>query len=159
MGQLAIRDADLGDLRALQEIFRRASLSNESDRPLLTEHPEFLELSDTAIREGRTRVAVMAETAVGFATLAISGSAAELEDLFVDPAWMRHGVATALVADAKVLVRANGAARIEVDANDHALRFYESAGFLSLGRIALPHGFATRMAVEVDCSSESRSTG
>ncbi len=147
MDQLAIRDADLGDLKALKEIFRRASLSNESDRPLLTEHPEFLELSDTAIREGRTRAAVMAEMAVGFATLAISGSIAELEDLFVDPDWMRRGVATALVADATVQARTSGATRIEVDANDHALRFYESAAFVSLGRRALPHGIATRMAI------------
>ena len=152
MGQLAIRDAVLGDLSALQKIFRRASLSNESDRPLLAQHPEFLELSDTAIREGRTRIAVMASAPAGFATLAISASTAELEDLFVEPDWMRHGVATALVAGAKVQARTKGASRIEVDANDHALRFYESAGFVSLGRIALPHGFATRMALEVDCS-------
>jgi len=150
MGQLAIRDAVLGDLNALREIFRRASLSNEGDRRLLAEHPEFLELSDAGVREGRTRIAVMANAPAGFATLAIRASAAELEDLFVDPDWMRHGVATALVADAMVQARAGGANRIEVDANDHALRFYESAGFVDLGRIALRHGVATRMASQVE---------
>ncbi len=135
---------------ALQDIFRRASWSNEDDRPVLTEHPEFLELSDAGVLEGRTRVALIADVAVGFATLAIDGSVAELEDLFVDPDWMRHGVATALVADATIQARTNGAARIEVDANDHALRFYESTGFVSSARIALPHGVATRMAITVD---------
>ncbi len=150
MEPLEIRDAVLDDMEALQQIFRRASWSNESDRPLLRIHPEFLELSDIAVREGRTRVAVIADAIVGLATLRMSDFAAELEDLFVDPDWMRHGVATALVCDAKVCSRRDGVGRIEVDANDHALAFYEAAGFRSVGRVALAHGTPTRMCVTID---------
>lgn len=150
MSQLVVRAACPDDMVALQDIFRRASWSNLDDRPVLTEHPEFLELSDAGVLEGRTRVALMADAAVGFATLSLDASVAELEDLFVDPDWMRRGVASALIVDAKIQTRTNGAARIEVDANDHAMRFYESAGFISLARITLPHGTATRMVALVD---------
>ena len=91
-----IRDAATTDLGDLQGVFRSASLSNENDRGLLREHPEWLVLSDQGVREGRTRVAVDEYgTVTGFATHLISDGAAELEDLFVDPPRMRQGIATA----------------------------------------------------------------
>ena len=54
----------------------------------------------------------------------------ELEDLFVDPGWMRRGIATALVASIADAVRARGGERLEVTANEHALGFYTAAGFV-----------------------------
>ena len=50
-------------------------------------------------RDG-SRVAVGEDDAVvGFATYLISDGVAELEDLFVDPPWMRRGIGEALVMD------------------------------------------------------------
>jgi GNAT superfamily N-acetyltransferase len=51
--------------------------------------------------EGRTRVAITASgTIIGFATtLPHENSTLELEALFVDPDWMRQGIATRLIAD------------------------------------------------------------
>ena len=77
---------------------------------------------------------------VGFATLVGS----ELEDLFVDPDWMRQGIATALVQDAAATVP-----RIEVTANAHALAFYESVGFVRDGVAETTGGRAHRM--HLDC--------
>ena len=53
-----IRDATVADLAALGAVFRHSSLSNAGDRANLLAHPEVLELSDVAVRQGRTRVAV-----------------------------------------------------------------------------------------------------
>jgi GNAT superfamily N-acetyltransferase len=64
----------------------------------------------------------------------------EIEDLFVDPEWMRRGVATALVADAAAT---HGA--LAVDANRHAVAFYESAGFVIEGEVTVEVGTALRM--------------
>jgi hypothetical protein len=50
-----IRDAVTDDMTALSGVYRRSSLSNEGDRPNLLAHPETLEFSDLAVREGRTR--------------------------------------------------------------------------------------------------------
>ena len=68
-------------------------------------------------KEG-TRVAVDGEgTVTGFATHLISDGVAELEDLFVDPARMRQGIATALVLDISSRLHQLGFESLEVTAN------------------------------------------
>ena len=126
-----IRDAKMTDMEELLGVFQRASLSNENDRGLLLEHPELLMLSDRGVREGRMRVAVGDDDAViGFATYLISDGIAELEDLFVDPPWMRHGIGQALVVDIAVRLRELHYETLEVTANPHAMSFYERLGFV-----------------------------
>src|SRR5262245_14797551 len=61
-----IRDAELRDMPALQRVFQEASLSNAGDRAALLAHPDVLELSDAAVRDGRTRVATIGDEVVGF---------------------------------------------------------------------------------------------
>jgi ribosomal protein S18 acetylase RimI-like enzyme len=132
------------DVDALRRIYRASSMSNESDRVLFAEHPELLEWADDGVREGRTRVAVVDEVIVGFATLSTTDHA-ELEDLFVHPEWMRRGVARALVEDMASIAAAAGYASIEVDANPNALAFYRQTGFVELGEAKLEYGSGLRM--------------
>jgi SAM-dependent methyltransferase len=78
-----------------------------------------------------------------------------LEDLFVDPAWTRRGVATALVRHLCEVVAARGGSCIEVVANPHALDFYLSAGFADCGEAATELGRARRMQLRIDGSKRS----
>ena len=124
-----LRDACLTDMPELRSVFLRASMANEGDRPLLREHPEWLELSDAAVGEGRTRVAVdEGHAVVGFATYYISEGIAELEDLFVDPSHMRCGIGEALVIDICDQLRKLNFETLEVTTNQHAVAFYEYVG-------------------------------
>ena len=125
-------------------MFRRASLTNEGDREWIQANPDGWGVDERPVLEGRTRVAVVDGRVVGFATLV----GAELEDLFVDPDWMRRGIATALVRDA---VENGGVERIEVTANGHAVPFYESVGFVHDGPAETTGGPAFRM--HLDCVS------
>lgn len=131
-----IRTATPGDLPAVRDVFRRAALSNEGDRAWIEAHPDEFGLDEANVIEGRTRVAVVDGEIVGFATLVGS----ELEDLFVDPDWMRRGIATALVRDVAATVP-----RIDLTANPHALAFYESVGFVEDGVAETSGGPAVRM--------------
>ena len=101
MTSLMIRAAEPADMAALSAVYRNSSLSNDGDRPGLLAHPGFLEFSDLAVREGRTRVAIAGDRVVGFASwlAAAAANVVEVEDLFVDPGWMRRGIGTALVLD------------------------------------------------------------
>jgi GNAT superfamily N-acetyltransferase len=117
-------------------VFRRAALSNEGDRAWIEAHPDEFGLDEANVIEGRTRVAEIEGRIVGFATLVGS----ELEDLFVDPDWMRQGIATALVLDVAATV-----SRINLTANPHALAFYEAVGFLEDGVAETSGGPAVRM--------------
>jgi GNAT superfamily N-acetyltransferase len=145
-----IRDAVPDDVASLQEVFRRSSLSNAGDRASLLAHPESLEFSAVAVAEQRTRVVTDGDgPIVGFATVADSAGFVELEDLFVEPAWMRRGIGRQLVLDVVARARRAGSARIEVTANEHARAFYEDAGFVFLHVAQTRFGPAPRMALVV----------
>ena len=118
-----IRLGTLADLAAASSVYRRASLSNAGDRGNLLAHPEYLILGPEGLAEGRTHVAERDGSVVGFATWAETAGTMELEDLFVDPDYMRRGIATALVNCIAEVLRARGVERLEVTANPHALGF------------------------------------
>jgi N-acetylglutamate synthase-like GNAT family acetyltransferase len=151
MTTFQVRQAQPADLPALTTIYRRASLSNKDDAPNLLAHPEVLVLSDEAIRTGRMRLAVdPAGTIVGFATVQQEDGFLELEDLFVDPDWMRQGIATLLIQDAMTAAQQRGISRIEVTANPHADAFYRQVGFQPAGEVQTRFGPGQRMSLKVN---------
>ncbi len=149
MTVIQIRTAVAADIAALQEVFRRSSLANDGDRANLLANPEALDPNLAApVREERTRAAIIDDDIVGFATVLCTGDAFELEDLFVDPRWMRRGIGLALVRDAAATARAQGVSRIGVTANPHAMAFYEHAGFVADGTAETRFGPALRMRLD-----------
>jgi GNAT superfamily N-acetyltransferase len=129
---MTLRKAVPSDSEILSALFRRASLSNEHDRAYLLAHSNVLELSSVGVLEGRTTVAVdPSGSIVGFASYLITEDVIELEDLFVDPQWMRHGIGRTLVLAIAAAARELGFDRLEVTANPHALEFYERTGFVA----------------------------
>ena len=137
------------DYASVAQIFRRASLSNAGDRAELTAHPEHLVLAPGALSEGRLYVAVQDGSVVGFATWIQVPDGIDLEDLFVDPTWMRRGMASALVAHIVDVLRARGVSSLHVTANPHALGFYRAAGFIEIGEAATELGSGPRMALTI----------
>jgi len=147
---LQLRTATAADLAAIRDVYRRASLSNDGDRETLLAHPDALEFTGDGIADGRTRVAVDAGRVVGFATLAPPhDDAVELDDLFVDPEWMRRGIGRRLVADLVLAARDAGAARIDVTANPDALAFYAAVGFVAVGEATTRFGPAPTMSFDL----------
>jgi GNAT superfamily N-acetyltransferase len=146
---VAIRDALLADMMALQGVFERSSLSNPGDRASILAHPEVLEYSDVWVRRGHTRVATSGDRVLGFATAVPIDDALELEDLFVDPDSMRQGVGRALVEDIVARARGTNVRRVNVTANPHAAEFYEAVGFVSDGDAPTRFGPALRMHLDV----------
>ena len=111
-----------------------------------------MELTDEGITEGRTQVAVGADDAIlGFITTRpLDMCVLEIEDLFVDPDWMRTGVASRLVEDLLATAGGNAVRRIEVTANPHATAFYRHVGFV--------HGHDSRPGSEAHLACISRFT-
>ena len=137
------------DLAAAADVYRRASLSNAGDHDNLLAHPEYLILGPEGLAEGRTYVAEEDGLLAGFATWIEAGDTIELEDLFVDPDWMRRGIATALVNRIVDVLRARGVERLEVTANPHALGFYSAFGFIHFGVVKTDLGIAPRMVLAI----------
>jgi GNAT superfamily N-acetyltransferase len=144
-----IRLGRSADLPGATSVYRRASLSNAGYRDNLLAHPEYLILGPDGLAEGRTYVAEEDGSVVGFATWAESGGTVELEDLFVDPGYMRRGIATALVNRITDVLRARSVRRLEVTANSHALGFYRAVGFVDCGVTETEFGAAPRMVLTI----------
>jgi GNAT superfamily N-acetyltransferase len=137
------------DLPAASDVYRSASLFNAGDRDNLLAHPEYLILGPEGLAEGRTYVAEEGGSVVGFATWIETADVVELEDLFVDPAWMRRGIAAALVERIADVLRARGVERLEVTANPHAMGFYRAVGFVDCGVTETVFGTAPRMVLAI----------
>ena len=144
-----IRVGTPADLASLADIYRRASLSNPGDRDRLLAHPEHLVLEPEGLAEGRTHVAEEGGSVVGFATWAETDGGMELEDLFVDPNWMRRGIATALVTRIVDVLRSRGADTLEVTASPDALAFYRAAGFVDIGVTQTTFGSAPQLQLKL----------
>jgi GNAT superfamily N-acetyltransferase len=145
-----IRLGTPADLDRVTEVYRTASLSNPGDRDRLLAHPEYLVLEPEGLTEGRTHVAEENGSVVGFATWAeTDGGGMELEDLFVDPQWMRRGIATGLVACVADALRSRGADTLEVTASPDALAFYRSVGFIDVGVAQTSFGSAPQLQLRL----------
>ena len=144
-----IRWSTPADLSALTDVFARASLSNEGDRDALLAHPEALVLEGDGIAEGLTRVATNTHDIVGFATTVLVDGVLDLQDLFVDPDWMRQGIGRHLVQDAAAIAAERGFEGIAVTANPHAFFFYDALGFVAGGEVQTPFGPWQRMHLAV----------
>ena len=143
---VTLRPAVPSDMDMLNGVFRRASLSNEDDRGYLLAHPEVLVLAGDGVREGRTIVAEDPRgSVIGFASHLISGDVIELEDLFVNPDWMKRGIGRRLVLAIAAAARELGFDRLEVTANPHAMQFYERTGFIADGVVETDFYPAPRM--------------
>jgi diaminopropionate ammonia-lyase len=147
-----IRPVGEGDAAAMAEVFRRASLANDGDRAALLAHPEVLELEADALAGSTVAADGTDGTVIGFIRLVYGDGTAELEDLFVDPDWMRRGVATALVRHEADAARRAGITRVDLTANPHALAFYERVGFVRDGDEPTRFGTGTRMHLDIDRS-------
>ena len=143
-----IRLGTSADLAAATSVYRRASLSNAGDRDNLLAHPEYLILGPERRAEGRTHVAEQDGSLVGFATWIETAGTVELEDLFVDPGYIRRGIAAALVNRIAGVLRARGTERLEVTANPHALSSSRAAGFIDCGVAETEFGTAPRMKLD-----------
>lgn len=147
----AIRDARPEEAPALAALQRRSADVWDEYRAQLAANPDAIEPPHRAIADGRVRVAADASgRLLGFSVvLPIRDGRCELDDLFVEPEWMRRGVGRLLVADLTARAAAAGASHVDVIANPNALAFYERLGFETTGQASTRFGEAPRMSLEL----------
>ena len=146
---MRIRTATSADYDALTDLHWRSSIVNERDREWMLANRDIAVFEGRGLDEGHVRVAEIAGRIVGFVTALPEADLLELDDLFVDPDWMRRGIATVLIDDVRRRAREMGITRVEVTANDHAMAFYESAGFVRIGTDETGFRPAPRMRVDL----------
>lgn len=145
-----IYTATTADAAELAGLHRRSSLVDDDTREALLSRPELFGVPLVALDAGCVRILVRCGRIIGFATL-LPGEdrSGELEDLFVDPDYMRQGFGRALIDDAMASARKRGAVRIEVTANPNALAFYRKVGFVGEREVVMQFGHGLRMSLDL----------
>jgi GNAT superfamily N-acetyltransferase len=142
---IRFRAARVDEQAALEELQRRASLAVKAHRAALLAHPDAIELPVGQIEEGNVVVAESDGGVVGFAAVLWEGEAAELDGLFVEPAFWRQGIGRGLIDRAVALAVGKGAVMLRVVAGQEARGFYEAMGFVLVGEAVTRFGPALRM--------------
>lgn len=146
MRVVRIRYGVPNDREALEAIQHRASTALPEYRDAILRHPDAIEVPLLLLGGNRVKVAETRSIPVGFSVLlAPAEGIAELDGLFVDPAYWGQGIGWALMLDAVSLAAAENADAIEVTANPRAEGFYAKFGFTRLGQTTTRFGPAMRM--------------
>jgi GNAT superfamily N-acetyltransferase len=117
---------DEGEL--MREIARasKAYWGYEQDR--VDSWVDGLDLSPAGLRGKEFYVAEVDGRVVGWSAIIAQGEVCWLDDLWIGPAYIGHGLGTMLFRHVVARGRALGAARIEVEAERHSVGFYEKMG-------------------------------
>ena len=128
MTDVRVRPADPGEGERLREIAIAAKASWGYDLERVREWANGGDFTTEGLARIGAFVADVDGVVVAWAALIPRGEVGWLEDLWVEPAWMRRGIGTALFAAAAERARAAGARRLEWEAEPNALPFYERLG-------------------------------
>jgi GNAT superfamily N-acetyltransferase len=136
-----IRPAVMSERHILETLQRRASLNNPGDRDALLANPDAIELPPDQIAAGHVCIAERDGAIVGFSVvLPREGPEMDLDGLFVEPRFWRHGIGRLLVEYSVAFARAQGSSALYVVANPHAEAFYRRCGFEMLGTVLTRFG-------------------
>ena len=134
MEKFLIRPAVISERKELEDLQRRASLTNIGDRDALLAHPDAIELPPEQIAAGAVFVCEQNGVIAGFAALLPrDDGGAELDALFVEPSLRRRGIARSLVEHCAEVARSHGSTFLHVVGNPHAEDFYIACGFKLTG--------------------------
>ena len=149
-GKLRIRIATLAERKGLEELQLRASLTNEGDRAALLANPDAIAILPDQIAAGRVFVAELNGATVGFCAIEHRKDRdIELDALFTEPDFRRHGVGRFMVAYCAEAARGQGAKALHVIGNPHARDFYLACGFQETGTCETRFGVGVLMRKEL----------
>jgi len=133
-----IRKAAASEAEALSALALEAKAHWGYSREAIDSWREQLRISSENVEAKPTYVGAIDGVIVGFCSLAPSGHAWELDNLWVAPQVMRRGVGRALLDHALEVAFRGGASSVTVDADPNAEWFYLACGAMRCGEVPAP---------------------
>lgn len=133
-----IRHAGEGDAVRLTEIAHAAKRHWGYPEAWIAAWRDPLTLTPEYLAKQHVRLAELDGTTAGFYALRKNRDFAELEHLWVDPAFMGRGLGRKLMACAVEVCRSEGIGRIEIDSDPYAESFYVHLGARRTGKTPAP---------------------
>ena len=129
-----IRRARPEEADALRALAHRSKAHWPYDQAFLDAVRPLLELDARDIEASDVWVLEADDQPIGWHRVTLHGPRAELEDLWLEPAWIGTGMGRVLFEHAVGIARAHGATRLEWDADPYAEGFYRAMGGEEIGR-------------------------
>jgi GNAT superfamily N-acetyltransferase len=142
MPEFIIRPGRSADVRDIARLLLDSAVSQGAPEALCVDADDLRREGFGEVPRFHTLVADADGAIVGLALFTVNFSTwtsvngLHLEDLYVEPAWRRHGVARRLMHELAGVARMRGCRRLRwfvLRSNDGARRFYESIGGEILG--------------------------
>lgn len=131
--EVRIRPARLDETERLREIARAAKGHWGYDPDRVRDWASTLDYAPDAVPGRELFVADRGGRAVGVATLIAKGTTSVLDELWIDPPSMGFGIGSRLFHHAAGRARVLGAGRLVLEAEPHAVGFYEKLGARRIG--------------------------
>ena len=135
---MQIRRAVAGDVEELSALVLSAKAHWGYEHAQLQAWRSSLEVSAESVPARPTFVGELNGLAIGFYSLAPSGEAWELDNLWVLPRFMKNGFGRTLLMHAAQTAAEGGATSIVIDADPNAEPFYLACGAKRIGAVAAP---------------------
>jgi len=133
-----IREAAASEAESLSALALEAKAYWGYSREELKSWRDQLKVSPSDVASKPIYVGAINGEVVGFCSLAPSGQAWKLDNLWVAPQFMHRGVGRALLAHALEVAFRGGASSVTVDADPNAESFYLSCGAVRCGEVPAP---------------------
>jgi GNAT superfamily N-acetyltransferase len=152
--QPTFRIAVRADLPRLCELALAAKASWGYPAEWLKLWREDLRYDERTLAEQCVVVTELAGQLLGVCSVSSRGSDADLEGLWIDPAWLRRGLGRALLQEAMRRVARSGATRLHVDSEPRAEGFYLRMGARRVGTVPSrpPGRVLPRLVLELPCA-------
>lgn len=135
---MVIREAATSEAATLSALALEAKAHWGYSPETIESWKDELLISSAEVASKPTYVGAVDGNVVGFYSLAPSGQVWELDNLWVAPQFMRHGVGRALLTHALEVAFQGGASCVTVDADPNAESFYLSCGAIRCGERFAP---------------------
>lgn len=131
--QLTVRRAQPSDVEALRALTRRSMAYWPHEAAYIAEANRLLSLRAEDLARDEGWVVERDGTPVGYYRLTLHDNLAEIEELFLEPEWIGHGIGRKLFEHAVASARRCGCAGLEWDTDANAAGFYLAMGGRQIG--------------------------
>lgn len=130
-----IRKANLDEGKCLSELTLRSKAYWGFSQEFLNKCRPHLVIDEKYISEWIVRVLETNEELVGYFSLKVIGRENRLDNLWLEPKFIRKGYGSILLRDAIQTARKIGWSSFRMAVDDHALEFYEKKGAKVIGQV------------------------
>lgn len=153
MQRVSLRSPVESECAALSALCLRSKAVWGYDDAFLERCRDELSICSADLLTGMLRVAEVEGEIAGVVQMTLDGGEAHLDKLFIDPAFLKHGIGRVLMEWVMTKASETGTSRIIIESDPDAAGFYRRMGAVEIGTTpsgSIPGRFLPRLALTTE---------